>query len=466
MDALAYLESHQEEILQRLVAFASIPSVSTDPAYKEGVTQASRWVADQLSAAGMQNVRINPTPGHPIVTADWLGAPGKPTILVYGHYDVQPPDPLEKWKSPPFEPTVRDNRLYARGVSDDKGPVLIPIVVAEAFMRTEGKLPVNIRFIIEGEEERGSVNLGPFVKAHVAELTADFLLSADGAMWRPDEPSITVASRGIAALEFTVRGAGKDLHSGRHGGAVANPAQALAALVASLHDANGRVAVAGFYDGVGEPPLEIRKTVHAMPFDSARYLQSIGAPGEAGEAGWTLLERMWLRPTLEINGLWGGYQGPGTKTVIPCEAHAKITCRLVPGQRPDDIVAGIAAHLQAHCPRGVTVDVRPGDHGSEAYEIPGQHPGLALAEQILEEVYEQKALRVRMGATIPIGLIFRQIGAETVFFSFSTADEDYHAPNEFFRLQRLKDGTRAWARYWQELGRLDAAAFRKSSVGS
>jgi acetylornithine deacetylase/succinyl-diaminopimelate desuccinylase-like protein len=339
--------------------------------------------------------------------------------------------------------------------------MLIPIAVAEAFMRTEGKLPVNVRFIIEGEEERGSVNLGPFVKTHAVELAADFLLSADGAMWRPDEPSITVASRGIAALEFTVRGAGKDLHSGRHGGAVANPAQALAKLVASLHDATGRVAVAGFYDRVGEPPIAVRKTVHAMPFDSARYLASIGAPGEAGEGGWTLLERMWLRPTLEINGLWGGYQGPGTKTVIPCEAHAKITCRLVPDQRPDEIVARITAHLHTNCPRGVTLDVRPGDHGSEAYEIPGQHPGLALAERILEEVYDQKALRVRMGATIPIGLIFRQIGAETVFFSFSTADEDYHAPNEFFRLQRLKDGLRAWARYWQELGRLDAAAFRR-----
>jgi len=460
MTPLAYLDSHQDEILQRLVAFASIPSVSTDPAYKGGVTHAARWVADQLAAAGMQNVRINPTPGHPIVTAEWLGAPGKPTILVYGHYDVQPPDPLEKWKSPPFEPTVRDNRLYARGVSDDKGPMLIPIAVAEAFMRTEGKLPINIRFIIEGEEEKGSVNLGPFVKDHAAELAADFLLSADGAMWRPDEPSITVASRGIAALEFTVRGAGKDLHSGRHGGAVANPAQALATLVASLHDSDGRVAVAGFYDGVGEPPIEVRKTVHAMPFDGARYLQSIGAPGEAGETGWTLLERMWLSPTLEIDGLWGGYQGPGTKTVIPCEAHAKITCRLVPGQRPDHIVAAIATHLQTHCPRGVTLDIRPGDHGSEAYEIPGDHPGLALAEQILSEVYDQQALRVRMGATIPIGLIFRQIGAETVFFSFSTADEDYHAPNEFFRLQRLKDGTRAWARYWQELGRLEAAAFK------
>jgi len=462
MTPLAYLDSHQEEILRRLVAFASIPSVSTDPAYKEGVTRAAGWVADQLSTAGMQNVRINPTPGHPIVTAEWLGAPGKPTILVYGHYDVQPPDPLDKWKSPPFEPTVRDGRLYARGVSDDKGPMLIPIVVAEAFMRTEGKLPVNVRFIIEGEEERGSVNLGPFVQAHAAELTADFLLSADGAMWRPDEPSITVASRGIAALEFTVRGAGKDLHSGRHGGAVANPAQALAKLVASLHESNGRVAVAGFYDRVGAPPAAVRDMVGAMPFDNARYLAGIGAPGEAGEGGWTLLERMWLRPTLEINGLWGGYQGPGTKTVIPCEAHAKITCRLVPDQHPAEIVAQITAHLQANCPRGVTIEVHPGDHGSEAYEIPGDHPGLALAEKILSEVYDQKALRVRMGATIPIGLIFRQIGAETVFFSFSTADEDYHAPNEFFRLQRLRDGTRAWARYWQELGRLDAAAFRSA----
>jgi len=460
MDVLTYLDSHQEEILQRLVAFASIPSVSTDPAYKDGVARAARWVADQLSAAGMQNVRINPTPGHPIITADWLGAPGKPTILVYGHYDVQPPDPLEKWKSPPFEPSVRDNRLYARGVSDDKGPMLIPLVVAEAFMRTDGKLPVNVRFIIEGEEEKGSVNLGPFVKEHAAQLAADFLLSADGAMWRPDEPSITVASRGIAALEFTVQGAAKDLHSGRHGGAVANPAQALATLVASLHDASGRVAVAGFYDGVGDPPVGLRKTVNAMPFDAARYLASIGAPGEAGEAGWTLLERMWLRPTLEINGLWGGYQGPGTKTVIPCEAHAKITCRIVPGQRPNDIVGAIAAHLRLHCPRGVTLEISPGDHGSEAYEIPGNHPGLALAERILSEVYGQQALRVRMGATIPIGLIFRQIDAETVFFSFSTADEDYHAPNEFFRLKRLKDGTRAWARYWQELGRYDPAAFK------
>ncbi len=458
---LGYLDGKQDEILQRLIAFAAIPSVSTDPAYKQGILQASEWVAAQMAAAGLENVRINPTAGHPIVTADWLHAPGKPTILVYGHYDVQPPDPLDKWKSPPFEPTVRDGRLYARGVSDDKGPMLIPIAVVEAFMRTEGRLPVNVRFIIEGEEERGSVNLEPFVRANAARLTADFLLSADGAMWRPDEPSITVASRGMAALELTVRGAGKDLHSGRHGGAVANPAQALATLLASLHDARGAIAVPGFYDRVGAPSNSAREEIRVMPFDNARYLASIGAPDEAGEAGWSLLERMWLRPTLEINGMWGGYQGPGTKTVIPCEAHAKITCRLVPGQQPAEIVGQIEAFLHARCPRGVTLEVRPGDHGSEAYEIPAEHPGLALAERILAEIYGQKALRVRMGATIPIGLIFRHgVGAETVFFSFSTADEDYHAPNEFFRLQRLKDGMRAWVRYWQELGRMEAGNFK------
>jgi acetylornithine deacetylase/succinyl-diaminopimelate desuccinylase-like protein len=456
MGTLDHLDANYQQILDNLVALTRIPSVSTDPAYRQGIAAASCWVADRLTAAGMEHVRINETAGNPIVTADWLHARGKPTILVYGHYDVQPPDPLEKWVSPPFEPTIRDGRLYARGVSDDKGPMLIPLAVAEAFMQAEGRLPVNVRFLIEGEEERGSVNLEPFVQAHAADLAADFVLSADGAMWRSDEPSLTVASRGLAALEFTVRGARKDLHSGRHGGSVANPLHAAARLITSLHDAEGRVAVAGFYDRVAAPPPEVRAAIRALPFDRNKYLAGVGAPDDAGETGWSLLERQWLRPTLDANGLWGGYQGPGTKTVIASEAHAKITCRLVPDQQPDKIVALVAMHLDRHCPRGVTLEVRPGDHGSEAYEIPADHPGLALAERILDELYPQKTIRVRMGATIPIGLIFRKaLGAETVFFSFSTADEDYHAPNEFFRLQRLKDGLRAWARYWQELGQID-----------
>jgi acetylornithine deacetylase/succinyl-diaminopimelate desuccinylase-like protein len=453
MEPLEYVSVHRQAILDDLIAFASIPSVSTDPAYAPHIAEGAAFVAERMRRAGLENVRITPTEGHPVVTCDWLHAAGAPTILIYGHYDVQPPDPLDKWKSPPFKPEVRDNRLYARGVSDDKGPMLIPLKTAEAFLKTRGNLPINVKLVIEGEEERGSAHLGAFVKAHAKELAADFVLSADGAMWRPDEPSITVANRGLAALEFTVTGAAKDLHSGRHGGSVANPLQAISRLIATLHDDNGRVAVAGFYDQVRPPTNAARQAIADLPFSDQKYLEAIGAPASPGEAGYGLLERQWLRPTLELNGLGGGYQGPGTKTVIPSMAQAKITCRLVPDQDPDAIVAAISRHLTDRCPRGVTLQVTPGDHGSKAYAIPDDHPGLALAERVLEEVYGKRSLRVRMGATIPIGLIFREaIGAETVFFSFSTSDEDYHAPNEFFRLQRLDDGLKAWIRYWDLLG--------------
>ena len=454
MDPIAYAEAHRDEILKELVAFARIPSVSTDPAYAEHIGEAADWVAERMRRAGFEQVRIKPTAGHPIVTGAWLKAPGAPTILVYGHYDVQPPDPLDKWKSPPFEPTVRDERLYARGVSDDKGPMLIPLKAAEAFMQTLGRLPINVKLVIEGEEERGSEHLGAFVRAHAAELAADFVLSADGAMWRPDEPSVTVANRGICALEFALTGAAKDLHSGRHGGGIANPLHAIARLAASLHDVSGRIAVEGFYDRVLPPGNAARAAIADLPFSEDRYLAAVGAPAGFGEAGYSLLERQWLRPTLELNGLWGGYQGPGTKTVIPTVARAKITCRLVPDQEPRAIAEAIARHLRRHCPPGVTLEVAADEgHGSKAYAIPEDHPGLLLAERVLKEVYGKPSLRVRMGATIPIGLIFREaLGAETVFFSFSTADEDYHAPNEFFRLQRLADGLKAWIRYWELLG--------------
>jgi len=451
---LSYADGNRERTLAELVEFARIPSVSTDPAYRDHIAQAAEWVAGQMRRVGLEDVRINPTEGHPIVTGSWLKSPRAPTILVYGHYDVQPPDPLEKWKSPPFEPEVRDGRLYARGVSDDKGPMLIPLKAAEAYLRTLGRLPMNLKLVIEGEEERGSAHLGAFVRAHANELAADFVLSADGAMWRPDEPSVTVANRGICALEFSLTGAAKDLHSGRHGGGVANPLNAIARLVASLHDATGRVAVAGFYDQVRPPSNRARVALADLPFSEERYFTTIGAAGGAGEAGYSLLERQWLRPCLDLNGLWGGYQGPGTKTVIPSEARAKVTCRLVPDQEPRAIREAIARHLSEHCPPGVRLEIAPDDgHGCKAYAIPEDHPGLLLAERVLKEVYGKPSLRVRMGATIPIGLIFREaLGAETVFFSFSTADEDYHAPNEFFRLQRLADGLKAWIRYWELLG--------------
>jgi acetylornithine deacetylase/succinyl-diaminopimelate desuccinylase-like protein len=459
MEPLNYLHENRERILAELVDFASIPSVSTDPAYAEGMKQGAAWVAQCMRTAGLRDVRVEPTQGHAIVTGSWLGAPSAPTILIYGHYDVQPPDPLERWHSPPFAPEVRNQRLYARGVSDDKGPMLIPLKVVEAFMATAGRLPINVKFAIEGEEECGSAHLEEFVRAHAARLKADFVLSADGAMWRPNEPSITVASRGIATFEFALFGAAKDLHSGRHGGAIANPLQAMARLAASLHAENGRVAVKGFYDHVREPTPGTRDMIAALPFEERAYLDSIGVASGWGESGFGLLERQWLRPTLEFNGMWGGYQGPGTKTVIPSEAHAKISCRLVDDQEPEEIIRLVGAHLERHCPSGVRLELKPG-HGSRAYEIPASHPGLDLAERVLQEVYGQPAIRVRMGATVPIGLIFRQaITAETVFFSFSTADEDYHAPNEFFRLQRLDDGLKAWARYWRLLAEEGTAAF-------
>ena len=451
--AQAWADRHDGEILETLLSFVSIPSVSTDPAYGAEMVRGAGFLAQHLRACGIENVALRPTGGHPVVTGDWLHAPGRPTILVYGHYDVQPPDPVEKWRTAPFAPEIRDGRIYARGVSDDKGPLIVAVSALAAFLRTIGTLPVNVKLLLEGEEEIGSAHLDEFVADHAAALAADFVLSADGAMWRLDLPTVTVSSRGLCALEITLSGAAKDLHSGRHGGAVVNPLQALSALLAGLHASDGSIAVPGFYDQVRPPSDLMRQEIAAVPFDEAEYLRSIGAPEDAGEAGWTLLERNWLRPTLELNGIWGGYSGPGTKTVIPSEAHAKITCRLVPDQDPAEILDAIARDLQRRVGPGVTLTVSREEGGAHPASISESHPGLRLAMQVLEELYGRAAVPVRMGATLPVAGIFRhRLGLDTVFFSFSTTDEDYHAPNEFFRLERLRDGIRAWIRYLQLLG--------------
>ena len=450
---LVALRDKHERILSELVEFASIPSVSTDPAHASDMIAAAQWVATTLAAAGPISVRTIPTPGNPVVYGEWLGAPGKLTVLVYGHYDVQPPDPLDKWTSAPFTPTVRDGRLYARGVSDDKGPMLIPIKVAEAFYATVGALPVNVKFMFEGEEEIGSQNLETFIALHKELLSADVVLSADGAMWRINEPSLTVASRGLAGLEFTLTAAAKDLHSGRHGGGVANPLHAMARLIASLHHDDGRIAVAGFYDTVRDLTTTERSAIAALPFDEKAYLSQVGAPAPFGETGYTTLERQWTRPTIEVNGMWGGYEGPGQKTVIPSEAHAKITCRLVSDQDPDRIVALLIAHLKSHVPAGTTLSIIAADHGARPAHIDGDHFALKAADAALHEVYGVHPLVVRMGGTVPISELFqRHMQLDTVFFSFSTADEDYHAPNEFFRVHRLHEGLEAWARLWHILG--------------
>jgi acetylornithine deacetylase/succinyl-diaminopimelate desuccinylase-like protein len=450
---LARLETQHDSILAELVDFAAIPSVSTDPAHAASMLAAAQWVARALAAAGPFTVRTIRTSGNPVVYGEWLGAPGKLTVLVYGHYDVQPADPLEKWQSAPFTPTVRDGRLYARGASDDKGPMLIPIKVAESFFAVAGALPINVKCMFEGEEEIGSPSLDAFISDNTGLLAADVVLSADGAMWRIDEPSLTVASRGLAGLELTITGASKDLHSGRHGGGVANPLHAMARLIASLHEPSGRIAVSGFYDSVRELTQAERADIAALPFDEARYLAQVGAPSAFGEPGYSTLERQWTRPTLEINGMWGGYEGPGQKTVTPSEAHAKITCRLVPDQDPKHVMALVARHLEAHLPAGTRLSISPADHGARAAHIAVDHFALTAADAALRAVYGVRPLIVRMGGTVPIAELFqRHMKLDTVFFSFSTADEDYHAPNEFFRVHRLHEGLEAWARYWEILG--------------
>ncbi len=457
---LQHLESNFQSYLNELIEFASIPSVSTDPAFKADMVRASGWVAARLERAGVPLVEILETAGHSVVYAEWLAAPGAPTILIYGHYDVQPADPLEKWHSTPFEPEVRlvdgEQRLYARGVSDDKGPMLIPILVAEAFAKTAGKPPVNLKFLLEGEEEVGSQHLEALVHEHAARLGADFVLSADGAMWRAGVSSVNISSRGLVSLELTLIGASKDLHSGRHGGGIHNPISALAKLVSSLHDAQGRVAVNGFYDRVTELSSAELSAIATIPFGDAAYLESISAASTFGEPGYTTLERQWTRPTLELNGIWGGYTGPGGKTVIPSQASAKISCRLVPDQQPDEVLALVVKHLETYCPPGVRLEIKPDSHGAFPYAIPSDHPGLELARRVLRELDGREPLEARMGGTLPIAESFKRLlKLEMVFFSFSTGDEDFHAPNEFFRLERFKKGLEAWARYWMILGGQD-----------
>lgn len=449
----AHLAAHAEDAVRELEALCRLPSVSTDPAYKTGILDAAEFMSDALRRSGFPIVETIETAGHPLIFAQSPHIAGAPTVLVYGHYDVQPPDPLDKWLSPPFEPTIRNDRLHARGVSDDKGPLLIPILVARAYAEVAGGLPLNAKFLIEGEEESGSPHFEPTVQTLREQLSCDLVVSADGAMWRADLPSVTVASRGLVALDVVLHGAGKDLHSGRHGGSAPNPIRALTRMLASLHDADGNVVVPGFADTALPADPAISDAIRAVNFDTARYFDEIGAtspdPLPGGEA---LLTRQWLLPTLEFNGISGGYAGPGTKTVIPAMASAKISCRLVRGQDPDVVFDAIVAHLHRDTPSGYRLEIVDHRPGNTAFSLDPALPGLKVAEDVLEELLGARPLRVAMGATIPIGAVFeKHLGVGTIFFSFSTSDEDYHAPNEFLRLSNFRLGMIAWSRLFERL---------------
>ncbi len=454
MDAvLKVLADNYDFYLRDLAEFVAIPSVSTDPAHESDVQRAADWVAQRLRKAGPIEVEKWETPHYPAVFGRWNGAPGAPTILIYGHMDVQPADPIELWHSPPFILTARNGRLYGRGVSDDKASMLLPIMAAEAFFLAREKPPVNLRFIFEAEEEIGSVDLPLLVRERRDALACDVVLSADGGMWRPEVPSITVSSRGLAGLSFTVRGPAKDLHSGRHGGGLANPLHAAAELVASLHD-GGKVAVAGFYDDVEALDPALRKALDQLSFDEKKYLADVGASAGFGEPGYRTLERQWYRPTIEVNGFYGGYQGPGGKTVLPSEAHVKLTCRLVPNQRPDDVIGKLRHHLEQHCGPGISLGIEETHDGAMAYRVSPDSPAMRAAAETLAQIFGMPPDFVGMGGTVPITTTFREVlGADTIFFSFSTADEDIHAPNEFYRPERFRMGLEAWVLIWRNLAK-------------
>lgn len=448
--------SARPAILDRLKRFIACQSVGTDPAFSDEMEAARRFLETRLAEAGFDGIcRLTPSDGsgQPAIYAEWLRAPGAPTLLIYGHYDVQPPDPLNLWHSPPFEATERDGRLYARGASDDKGPLMIALEAIGAFLNVEGRLPINVRCLLEGEEETGSPSIEGILTAHRDRLAADAVLSADGARWRADLTTINTGSRGNGGFEIRVATAVKDLHSGRYGGVVPNALHVLADLIAGLRDREGRIVVKGFLDGVRNPTADELAAIAEIPFDEDAVYRDLGT-ASAGEPEFSFLERLWLRPTIEVNGMWGGYTGAGAKTVIPNEAHAKFTMRLVPGQDPERARDSVLRHLMAHLPNGATLKVS-GERGwSAAYAVPGAHPLLAAAEEALKQTTGDTPKRVRIGATLPLTeIVQRTLGIDTVMFSFSTADEDYHAPNEFLRMSAIDEGLAAWIAILRLVGR-------------
>lgn len=452
-----YLNDRQAHALDEFLEFLRIPSISALPAHAADVQRAAEWVANRMLRAGLERVEVMPTGGHPVIYGEWLNAPGQPTLLLYGHFDVQPVDPLDLWTSPPFEPRLErhpeGDRLYARGASDMKGNLLMILLALEALLASEGRLPVNIKCLFEGQEEIGSPQLPAFIAANRARLACDLIINGDGGQWSESEPALGVGTKGICGVQVDVKGANSDLHSGIYGGAVANPLHALVAILASLRDADNRIRVAGFYDQVVPISAADRALIAAVPFDEAAYMAQIGVTDLTPEAGYSPIEHLWARPTLELNGIWGGFQGEGTKTVLPNLAHAKITCRLVADQEPTVICQRLIEHIQRHAPRGVTVSVTPLETGASPYLVPSEHWGNQAADRVLSELYGRRPYYVRSGGSVPVlALFLKQLGAYAVSFGFSLKDEQIHAPNEFCRVQTLARGQIAFGRLFKQLG--------------
>lgn len=447
-----FIDANKARFTQELFDLLRIPSVSTDSSLKQEVHKAAEFLAKQLEDAGMENVQIAETPGHPVVMANYLHAgDDKPTVLIYGHYDVQPPDPLDLWTSPPFEPVEKDGKVYARGASDDKGQAYIHVKALEAWLKSGEKLPVNVKIIIEGEEEIGSPNLVPFLEKHKEDLACDMVLVSDTAMFAKDTPSITYGLRGLAYMEMEVFGPNRDLHSGVYGGALTNPLNALCEIVAQLKDENGVIQIPGFYDDVIDLSEEEREASRKLPFDEEGWKASIGIPSVHGEQGYTTLERKSARPTLDMNGMWGGYQGEGAKTVLPAKAGAKISMRLVPNQHPDKISALFADYIEKIKPEGVNVKVTA-HHGGHPAMTPIDFYGLKAAGKAYKDVYGKEPLLAREGGSIPIVADFKNVlGVDTILMGFGLNTDAIHSPNEHFSLEDFHRGIKTSARFLEVL---------------
>lgn len=450
--ALEFLEENQPRYIQELLELLRIPSVSTDPSHAKDVWRAGEWVAERMEEAGIENVSVMPTDEHCSVYGDWLHAPDKPTVLIYGHFDVQPPDPLELWESPPFEPDVKNGRVYARGADDMKGNLLATIAAAEAMLQTEGAFPINVKFLFEGQEEIGSRNLAEVIAANRERLACDLIISADGLMWSETEGVVCLGTKGLCSLELEVETLAMDLHSGLYGGAVPNAIHALVQLLGTLRDSEGNILVEGFYDEVLPLSEAEREAMGKVPFDEKEYRDSVGADVLVGEPGYTTFERTGARPTLEINGIWGGFEGEGVKTVIPAKAHAKITCRLVSNQEPEVIRERIVKHMEKHCPPGARLTfIKPGGK-SRPYSMPIDYPGVKIAAEVLRDSYGKVPYFIRMGGSLPItDLFLRELNAYTVMLGFGLPDECLHSPNEFYRLSEFARAQRVYVEILRKL---------------
>jgi len=436
---LDYIKTNEQRFLDELFELLRIPSVSADSKYKQDVARAAEFIKTKLIEAGADKVEVCPTAGHPIVYGEKIIDPKKPTVVVYGHYDVQPADPVNLWTTPPFEPVVRNGKIYARGSCDDKGQVYMHIKAFELMMRTN-TLPCNVRFMIEGEEEVGSANLGDWIKANKSRLTGDIILISDTSIVANDIPSIEAGLRGLSYVEVEVTGPNRDLHSGVYGGAVANPIQVLCEMIASMKDENQHITIPGFYDKVLELSKTEREDLNRTPFDLDEYKKDLGVEDVLGEKGYTTLERTGIRPTLELNGIWGGYTGEGSKTVLPSKAFAKISMRLVPNQSSDEITKLFADHFKKIAPKSVKVEVRP-HHGGEPVVTPTDSVAFKAASMAMEQTFGKKPIPTRGGGSIPIVALFeKELSLKSVLMGFGLDSDLIHSPNENYGLFNFYKG--------------------------